>query len=90
MAKTKKSKIEKGRKENKTIKDYIARHGKEKGIRIQRNKLSNVVVNGKTMTCAQRDNLVLHLHKKHYTKNWIAQAFNVHMRTIQKIIEDKG
>lgn len=75
--------------ERKTLEDYILRHRNEKGIFSKKRRLSKVVVNGKTMTCAERDNLVVFMYKKNYEMTWIAQSFNVPLMTVQKIIADK-
>ena len=76
--------------ERETIRDYLIRHGNSCGSLNKRTRLSDVVVNGKTMSCMERDNLVLFMHKKNYDNKWIAQAFNVPLRTVKKIISDKG
>lgn len=85
-----KNKAKKAKRERETIRDYLIRHGNSCGALKKRTRLSDVVVNGKAMSCIERDNLVLFMYKKHYDTKWIAEAFNVPLRTIQKIIDDKG
>jgi len=75
--------------EKETLKDYIARHGNEKGIMQGGKRLSSVVVNGKAMTCRQRDNLVVFMYEKHYDINWIARAFNMPVTSVENIISNR-
>jgi hypothetical protein len=85
-----KNKVNKARRERETIRDYLIRHGISKDVLVKRTKLSNVVVNGKTMSCAERNNLILFMYKKNYEKKWIAQAFNIPFKTVEQIIYKKG
>ena len=85
-----KNKLNKVRRERETIREYLIRHGNSTGALNKRSRFSDIVVNGKQMSCAERDNLILFMNKKNYDDEWIARALGVPLRSVQQVIYKKG